>query len=74
MPNKNKSLSLADVLASEIPNTKDKAAERWLYLKSEYQHSAGKKDLRDALNSVAVIVLSAIGFACIIVSLCLEHT
>ena len=70
----NKQVSLADVLASEIPHTRDKAAKRWLYLKSEYQHTSIRKDVRDALNSVAVIILSAIGFAVIILLFYLKHT
>jgi len=69
-----RNLNFGDVLGSSCPNTYEKAAERWCYLKSEYNRKqdirAWKKGIGAALIVGAMLLgMLAIGIAALYIEL-----
>lgn len=69
-----RNITFGDVLGSSRPDTHEKAAERWCFLKSEYNRKqdirAWKDGARDVLAVVAMLIgMVAIGVAALYIEL-----
>lgn len=67
---RSKRLSFGDVIACNRPHTQELVNERWAFLKSEHERMQSK----DAIKSMAVIIIAGFVFFGIIALICiLKH-